>query len=83
MTINEMVKEMEQTFKEIREIGSELKHKEPAKYEIFQRRMKHFGEWAFMLNQRVITNHRKSEIITWHKQSKVALNKAMKAKTRQ
>ena len=69
---------MEQTSKKIKAIGTELKYKNPAKYELFVMRMKHSSEWAFMLEQRVITNYKKAEITTWYKQSKIAMQRVQR-----
>jgi hypothetical protein len=76
MTINEMVNEMEKNYKAIMEIRTELDYRQKEKVEPFKRCMKHFTEWAFMLTQRVITNHKKAEITVWYKQSCVALRHA-------
>lgn len=75
MFINQMIDEMEKTYKKINEIGLELKYKEPAKYELFKMRMKHSSEWAFHLTQRVITNYKKAEITSFYKQSQIALKR--------
>jgi hypothetical protein len=76
MTIDQMINEMENTLKEIKEIGFEIKFKQNEKLEIFTRVMKHNQEWAFELTQRVITNKRKADITKFYKQSQVALKHA-------
>ena len=76
MTINEMIKEMENNLREISMIRRELKFKKSDRYEVLKRVMSHTDEWAVYLTQRVITNYRKPQIEGWYKQSKVALKRA-------
>ena len=75
MTINEMIKAMEKTNRELKALGTELKYKQPEKFILFERCIKHNSEWAFYLTQRVITNYKKDQITSWFKQSKIAVKR--------
>jgi hypothetical protein len=86
MTINEMVKQMENNLKEINAIRKELKFKKDRKHlmPVFERVIKHcVMEWYTMLTQRVITNYKKAEIQRWLKQSEICLNRVKRVASAQ
>jgi len=86
MTINEMVKQMENNLKEINAIRKELKFKKDRKHlmPVFERVIGHcVMDWYVALTQRVITNYKKAEIQRWLKQSEIALNRVKRVASAQ
>lgn len=86
MTINEMVKQMENNLKEISAIRKELKFKKDRKHllPIFERVIGHcVMEWYEMLTQRVIINYKKADIQRWLKQSEICLNRVKRVASAQ
>lgn len=76
MTINEMIKEMEQNGKEVAVIGRELRMRKSPLYDILVRQQKYTQEFAIALRDRVVSNYRKAQITEWYRESKVAVRRA-------